>query len=77
MCKSTLLGYREFVAAFRLIHEQDVLHPAPIQETRDLGWMLYDLDFTDRSLPTPRFFRAQMQNGVVRVPDWKSKEVLG
>ena len=41
------LGCREFSAAFRLADPQ--AEPAkPIPETRDLGWMLYDLDYTAR-----------------------------
>ena len=68
------LGCREFSAAFRLVDAGK--EPAtPIDETRDLGWMLYDLDFTDPADPKPRFFRARMENGVVHVPDWESEEV--
>jgi CRISPR-associated protein Cas5d len=69
------LGCREFAARFRLINGND---PAvPIFETRDLGWMLYDLDFTNRSSPAPKFFKARMKNGVVDVPEWNSNEVRG
>ncbi|RME60969.1 type I-C CRISPR-associated protein Cas5, partial [Candidatus Parcubacteria bacterium] len=51
--------------------------PGPISETRDLGWMLYDLDFSDPNDPTPLFFRARMENGVVHVPARNSEEVRG
>lgn len=68
------LGCREFAASFRLANTTGG-QPAPIQETRDLGFMLHDLDFTDRSDPKPRFFRAEMKNGVVEVPAWNSSEV--
>lgn len=61
------LGCREFAADVRLIGPSSPL-PAPIAETRDLGWMLHDLDFTNPASPQPRFFRAQMQAGVVDVP---------
>ena len=61
------LGCREFAADVRLI-EPGATQPAPISETRDLGWMLHDLDFTDATSPQPRFFRAQMNHGVVDVP---------
>jgi len=58
------LGCREFAAAFRLVDPQ--VEPAtPISETRDLGWMLYDLDFTNPADPKPMFFRAEMKNGVI------------
>ena len=70
------LGCREFSADFRLV-EPDPAYPHPIPETRDLGWMLYDLDYSDRDSPTPRFFQARMENGVIEVPDWDSEEVRG
>ena len=68
------LGCREFAAAFRLVDEPDA-EPAPLVETRDLGFMLHDLDFANPADPQPRFFRAQLQNGVVNVPSWDSGEV--
>lgn len=61
------LGCREFAADVRLV-EPGTAQPAAIAETRDLGWMLHDLDFTNHASPQPRFFRAQMQAGVVTVP---------
>ena len=61
------LGCREFAADVRLV-QPGTEQPAAISETRDLGWMLHDLDFTDLASPQPRFFRAQMQAGVVEVP---------
>lgn len=70
------LGCREFSAHFRLVdplREPD----EPVDETRDLGWMLYDLDYADLDDPQPRFFNARMNNGVVIVPDWESEEVRG
>ena len=69
------LGCREFPAAFRLITGNDTA--VPIAETRDLGWVLYDLDFTNRSSPMPKFFKARMVQGTVYVPDWGSEEVRG
>jgi len=70
------LGCREFAANFRLIDNLDD-EPPPIIETRDLGFMLHDLDFTRRDDPQPRFFRAMLQDGVVKVPAWDSEEVRG
>jgi CRISPR-associated protein Cas5d len=35
--------------------------------------MLHDIDFEQGN--TPRFFRAQMQDGVIEVPPWHSDEV--
>ncbi len=68
------LGCREFAAAFRLVTEP-AAEPPPIAETRDLGFMLHDLDFGNPADPVPRFFRAQMNNGLVAVPAWNSAEV--
>jgi CRISPR-associated protein Cas5d len=70
------LGCREFACDFRLV---DAAQPqaSPIAETRDLGFMLYDMDYTNPADPQPRFFRAQLENGVLNVPDWNSEEVRG
>jgi CRISPR-associated protein Cas5d len=62
------LGCREFSARFRLIEPQ-VETATPISETRELGWMLYDMDFTDPVDPKPLFFRPKMENGIIVVPD--------
>lgn len=70
------LGCREFAAAFRPVTDL-VSEPPPIDETRDLGFMLYDLDFSNPADPKPRFFRARMDAGVVTVPAWESEEVRG
>ena len=50
---------------------------APINENRDLGLMLYDMDF-DGNLEKPdaMFYHAIMENGVIVVPPRDSKEVL-
>ena len=58
------LGCREFSASFRLIERDNDLSK-PIQETRDLGWMLYDLNFSDPENIKPEFFQAKMENGVI------------
>lgn len=71
------LGTREFSASFRLVDiENDVLDN-PIQESRDLGLMLYDMDF-DKNVEKPdaMFYRAKMENGVIIVPPSNSEEVL-
>lgn len=71
------LGCREFACDFKWIENPDSEPATPINETRELGWMLYDMDFNDPSDPTPRFFNASIKNGVVNIPDWNSKEVRG
>ena len=70
------LGCREFAAAFKLV-EPGPVQLAPIPETCDLGYMLYDLDYRNPADPTPRFFRARLVNGVVDVPACESEEVRG
>lgn len=59
------LGCREFACDFRLVNPK--LEPVElINETRDLGFMLYDLDFErDANEPTPLFFRARIDKGVI------------
>lgn len=62
------LGTREFPAEFALLPEGAPL-PAnelpPDQRNRDLGWMLYEIDFVpDR---TSRFFHARLEDGVLDV----------
>lgn len=68
------LGCREFACMFKLLDDKDTL-PQPIDETRDLGFMLYDMDFSNLDDPKPVFFRAKLEHGVVNVPDWESEEV--
>lgn len=70
------LGCREFTADFRLVGPENS-QTRPIDETRELGYMLYDLDYRDPDDPKPRFFRASLVNGVVDVPAWNSEEVRG
>jgi CRISPR-associated protein Cas5d len=60
------LGCREFAADVRWV--ADDTQALPIAETRDLGWMLHDMDFTRRADPQPRFFNAKLHNGVIEVP---------
>jgi CRISPR-associated protein Cas5d len=69
------LGCREFAADFRLVTGPS----AAVLEggDRDLGWMLYDLDYAEPSDPKPRFFNARLRNGAMEVPAWGSPEVRG
>ena len=60
------LGCREFAARFRLVTAASQEPPA-IADSRDLGWMLHDLDFTNPTDPQPVFFRAQMRKGSIEV----------
>lgn len=56
------LGLREFVADFDWVHEAP---QSALTGSRDLGWMLYDIDFANGN--TPQFFRADMVDGVIDV----------
>ena len=61
-------GTREFVANFSLIPEGADLPINTLsdnQRNRDLGWMLYDIDFEHGM--TSQFFRARMADGVIDV----------
>ncbi len=62
------LGCREFSASFRLV-DGSANESEPIAESRDLGWMLYDMDYSNRISPTPRFFRASLKDGVLDLND--------
>ncbi len=70
------LGTREFSCDFRLV-EADTTPVQPLPETRELGWMLYDMDFADTANPMPRFFQVKMQDGVIHIPAWDSEEIRG
>jgi len=70
------LGCREFSANFEFISDSAKYNEyTPIKETRDLGFMLYDLDFSNPKDIRPAFYRAELQNGKITVPSWESEEV--
>lgn len=69
------LGCREFSCYFKLVNpEKEPV--APIKEDRELGWMLYDIDFTNPQEPMPQFFKAKLENGVINT-DRRKIEVRG
>jgi len=56
-------GCREFPVDFEFIPME--VAPLPgIEETRDLGWMLFDMDYSGKD-PMPQFFHARMENGSI------------
>lgn len=74
------LGTREFPASFSLVEEFGEC-PEELKGSRDLGFMLHDITFIEdkkgkvvesnkgkRLRAEPRFFRADMRDGVVEVP---------
>jgi len=69
------LGCREFSCNFKLIDAPEKEEKRPIEETRDLGFMLYDMDFTDEKDPKPMFFRSHIVRGEIEVPPIDSEEV--
>jgi CRISPR-associated protein Cas5d len=68
------LGCREFSCYFQLLEEDD--RDQPISETRDLGWMLYNMKYGEEGI-TPQFFSATMKNGEMIVPSKGSAEIKG
>lgn len=74
------LGTREFSASFRLVNpDKDDLLPALSAEqggNRDLGIMLYDMDFSNPIDIQAMFYRAEMKEGVIIVPPLNSEEIL-
>ena len=55
-------GCREFPVSFRRWPGG----PIPtIDETRDLGLMLYDFDYSDPAAITPTYFRARLEHGML------------
>jgi len=82
------LGTREFPANFEWT-EAFPECPADLKGERDLGFMLHDISFIPdpkgdiiesnggtRCRAEPRFFRAVMNDGIIRVPPIQSEEVM-
>lgn len=67
------LGCREFPATIELWDE--VKHPPLATETRELGWMLHDIEFGPQN--QARFFAAKLERGVMSVPEWQSSVAGG
>lgn len=67
------LGTREFDAQVAPVDADLPPCPPELRGEVDLGYMLLDIDFSDRM--TPLFYRAKMVDGVIAVPDPRSPEV--
>lgn len=70
-----VLGCREFPATVSLLEEgvapsKGFYHDTP---ERDLGFMLYDLDFSNPEAPEPYFYRAVMRNGIIDAASARSE----
>ncbi len=59
------LGTREFPAKVELIEDKRDIPESPLKGMRDFGWMLYDLDFSNPRDIQPKFFKAQMLDGMI------------
>ena len=71
------LGTRECSCSFKLVNPETEELDAPISESRDLGIMLYDMDFEANSKNPPvMFYHARMECGVIIVPPLNSEEIL-
>lgn len=69
-------GCREFPAQFKACQAPPPC-PEELRGRRDLGYMLWDLDYSDPENIAPLFFRATLQDGVLTVPGRDSGEVIG
>lgn len=65
--KQPCLGVRDFPAFFKPCTELPSC-PEELLGSRDLGWMLLDMDYRNPQDIQPRFFRAMMKDGVIDVP---------
>ncbi|MFV0340551.1 MAG: type I-C CRISPR-associated protein Cas5c [Parachlamydiaceae bacterium] len=69
------LGCREFAAHFELVKDDETLQPLASLNL-DMGWMLFDLDFSQNEI-SPKFFKASIQEGILNIPAKNSAEVKG
>ena len=86
------LGCREFPAHFALIADGEPFPTCELpedQRNKDFGWMFHDFIYREdkkgkiiesnkglKLTAEPRFFHAQAENGVIRVPALDGKEVV-
>lgn len=62
-------GCREFPAHFALYEEENVETAYDDVAEKDLGFMLFDMDYSDKENIQPMFFRAVMRHGVLDLRD--------
>lgn len=62
-------GCREFPANFALCEEEEIETAFDDVAEKDLGMMLFDMDYSDRNNITPMFFRAVLRHGVLDLRD--------
>ena len=66
-------GCREFPVNFELLDGEIPI--SKIKGEIDLGFMLYDLDFSNKKDIKPMFYRPIMIDGIIEVPHINSEEV--
>ena len=62
-------GCREFPVRFCLCEEEEIHTAYSDEDERDLGFMLYDMDYSNPENIQPMFFRAIMKKGVIDLKD--------
>lgn len=62
-------GCREFPANFALCEEDEIHTAYDDVEEKDLGYMLFDMDYSDENNIQPMLFRAVMRHGIVDLRD--------
>lgn len=67
--QSPYFGCREFPAHFSLCEDNEIKTAYDNVEERDFGYMLFDMDYSDKENIQPMFFRAVMRHGVVDLKD--------
>ncbi|WP_373214614.1 type I-C CRISPR-associated protein Cas5c [Ruminococcus sp. 5_1_39BFAA] len=58
-------GCREFPVKFCLCEDDQILTAYENEEEKDLGYMLFDMDYSDPQNIQPMFFRAIMKKGII------------
>lgn len=66
-------GCREFPAHFSLCEDEDIHTAYDDVDEKDLGLMLYDMDYSNKDNIQPMFFRAILKRGVL---DLRNCEVM-
>jgi CRISPR-associated protein Cas5d len=67
------LGTREFGAKVELIEDDMLIPQSPLGDF-ELGWMLYDMDFSDSEDIKPKFFKASLKKGVLDLTDLEVRQ---
>ncbi len=70
------LGTRECSASFLFVESNEDKTSQPIPESRDLGLMLYDMDFNNAKNINPIYYHPMMINGTIEVPSPSSDKLI-